>query len=47
MGSGPAFDNIEQPKQVIQVGDPCSHDVLEISDMLFSTRGPGATLQCI
>ncbi|GJJ12295.1 hypothetical protein Clacol_006536 [Clathrus columnatus] len=42
MGSGPVFNNIEKPKPVIRVGDPCSQGVLEISDMLFSTRGPAS-----
>ncbi|KAF8516954.1 exo-beta-1,3-glucanase [Hysterangium stoloniferum] len=40
MGYGPNFQDQTNPVPVIQVGHPCSEGHLEISDMLFTTRGP-------
>ncbi|KAF8584104.1 glycoside hydrolase family 55 protein [Ramaria rubella] len=40
MGQGPAFANPHHPVPVVRVGERCSRGVLEISDMVFSTRGP-------
>lgn len=40
MGSGSYFSNPLSPQVVVRVGDAGSSGVTEISDMLFSTRGP-------
>jgi glucan 1,3-beta-glucosidase len=40
-GKGPAFQDIENPKVVIEVGAPESQGIMEISDIIFSTIGPG------
>ncbi|KAF8495372.1 exo-beta-1,3-glucanase [Gautieria morchelliformis] len=44
MGQGYSFADPYHPVPVIRVGERCSQGVLEISDMVFSTRGsaPGA-----
>ncbi|TFK54506.1 exo-beta-1,3-glucanase [Heliocybe sulcata] len=42
MGSGSAFQNQNSPEAVVRVGDTNSQGVLEISDILFTTRGPAA-----
>ena len=41
MGGGSAFEDINNPQPVIRAGDTNSQGVLEITDMLFATRGPG------
>lgn len=40
MGQGGAFTDPRRPVPVVKVGEPCSQGILEISDMVFSTRGP-------
>lgn len=40
MGFGSAFSNINNPQVVVRVGDPGSTGIVEITDMLFTTRGP-------
>lgn len=40
MGAGPSFQNPSSPRPVVQVGKKGDTGVLEISDMVFSTRGP-------
>ncbi|KAI0082027.1 exo-beta-1,3-glucanase [Panus rudis PR-1116 ss-1] len=42
MGTGNAFTDYNNPQPVVRVGDPGSQGVLEISDIIFSTRGPAA-----
>ncbi|KAF7338693.1 Exo-beta-1,3-glucanase [Mycena venus] len=39
-GKGAAFQNINSPIPVVQVGAPGSSGVVEISDIIFSTIGP-------
>lgn len=41
MGSGAAFSDVNNPQPVVRVGTQGSQGVLEITDMLFTTRGPG------
>lgn len=41
MGSGSAFEDINNPIPVVRAGDTNSQGVLEISDIIFTTRGPG------
>lgn len=41
MGSGSNFENQNSPQVVVQAGAPNSVGTLEISDVVFSTRGPG------
>ena len=41
MGSGSAFEDYNNPKPVVQVGTSGSQGVVEITDMIFTTRGPG------
>jgi glucan 1,3-beta-glucosidase len=41
MGQGYSFADPYHPVPVIRVGERCSRGVLEISDMVFSTRGSG------
>ena len=43
MGSGNAFFDYNNPKVVVQVGAPGSSGILEITDMVFTTRGPGTS----
>ncbi|EJU01870.1 exo-beta-1-3-glucanase [Dacryopinax primogenitus] len=40
LGGGSTFSNGANPVPVVQVGTPGSTGVLEISDIVFSTRGP-------
>lgn len=40
MGAGAYFSNSLSPQVVVRVGDAGSSGVTEISDMVFSTRGP-------
>jgi hypothetical protein len=42
LGSGSKFNNPSSPAVVVKVGDSGSCGVLEITDMIFKTRGPGA-----
>jgi glucan 1,3-beta-glucosidase len=42
MGAGRKFSSPSNPAVVVKVGVPGSHGVLEITDMIFKTRGPGA-----
>lgn len=41
MGGGSAFSDINNPKPVVRVGDTNSQGVVEITDIIFTTRGPG------
>lgn len=41
MGSGPTFSDINSPQVVVRVGEPGDQGIMEITDMLFTTRGPG------
>lgn len=41
-GSGRHFQDAANPQVVVRVGEPGSQGVLEITDMIFSTIGPGA-----
>lgn len=40
-GEGPAFQDMGKPHPVVRVGSKGSQGVVEISDMLFTTIGPG------
>ena len=40
-GEGPAFQDMRNPRVVVRVGSKGSQGVVEISDMLFTTIGPG------
>ncbi|KAI0746044.1 beta-1,3-glucanase [Earliella scabrosa] len=42
LGTGSAFTDYNNPRPVIRAGTSGSTGVLEISDMIFSTRGPAA-----
>jgi len=42
MGAGSKFSDPSNPAVVVKVGAPGSRGVLEITDMIFKTRGPGA-----
>lgn len=42
MGSGSAFQDQNNPQVVVRAGDANSQGVLEISDIIFTTRGPAA-----
>lgn len=44
MGSGSKFSDPTNPNVMVRVGDPGSSGVLEITDMVFKTRGPGASI---
>lgn len=46
MGGGPAFEDSRNPRVVVRVGNPGDQGVMEISDMIFATRGPGELLYC-
>lgn len=41
VGAGSAFEDASNPQAVIQAGDADSEGVLEITDIVLSTRGPG------
>jgi hypothetical protein len=41
MGSGSKFCDPVNPAVVVKVGDSGSSGVLEITDMVFKTKGPG------
>jgi hypothetical protein len=41
-GKGAAFQNMNSPIPVVQVGAPGSTGLMEISDIIFSTIGPAA-----
>jgi glucan 1,3-beta-glucosidase len=40
-GRGPAFQDQHNPRVVVRVGEKGSTGVAEISDIIFSTVGPG------
>ncbi|SNX82776.1 probable beta-1,3 exoglucanase precursor [Melanopsichium pennsylvanicum] len=40
MGGGAQFENASDPQPVVRIGCPGDSGVMEISDMIFSTRGP-------
>ncbi|TFY57372.1 hypothetical protein EVJ58_g7056 [Rhodofomes roseus] len=42
MGGGPAFADVRSPRVMVRAGEPGSQGVLEISDVVFATRGPAA-----
>jgi glucan 1,3-beta-glucosidase len=41
MGGGSAFSNMNEPTVMIQAGAPGSSGILEITDVVFTTQGPG------
>ncbi len=41
MGGGSAFSNMNSPTVMVQVGAPGSQGIMEITDILFTTQGPG------
>lgn len=42
MGTGSKFTDYNNPQPVIQVGTAGSTGIVEITDMIFTTRGPAA-----
>ncbi|KAL6310407.1 exo-beta-1,3-glucanase [Sparassis latifolia] len=42
MGSGAYFQNMDDPQVVVRVGEPYSYGLAEITDMIFTARGPAA-----
>jgi len=42
MGTGSYFENYNDPQVVVRVGESGSEGVAEITDIIFSTRGPAA-----
>lgn len=40
MGGGSLFQDASAPQPVVRIGNPGDSGVMEISDMIFSTRGP-------
>lgn len=43
-GKGAAFENVNVPTPVVRVGAPGSQGIMEITDIVFTTVGPGAYL---
>ena len=41
MGSGSAFASQAKPTVMVRVGEPGSEGIVEITDILFATQGPG------
>ena len=41
MGGGSAFNNVNNPTVMVQAGAPGSSGILEITDIVFTTQGPG------
>lgn len=41
MGGGSAFSNMNSPTVMVQAGAPGSSGILEITDIVFTTQGPG------
>ena len=39
-GTGSKFDDIDNPKPIVQVGKPDCEGTVEIGGIIFSTRGP-------
>ena len=40
-GTGPFFRDVNNPQPVVRVGAPNSQGVVEITDIIFTTIGPG------
>jgi len=40
MGTGTFFQDVDQPNVMVQVGSSGDQGVIEISDMLFTVKGP-------
>ena len=40
MASGKAFEDQDNPTVVLKIGEENSEGLVEITDMLFTTRGP-------
>jgi glucan 1,3-beta-glucosidase len=40
-GRGPAFQDQDNPQVIIKVGEEGSQGIIEITDIVFSTVGPG------
>lgn len=47
MGGGERFADQTHPRVVIEVGKEGDKGVVEISDLIFATRGPGAQNWCL
>lgn len=41
MGGGSAFSDMSNPTVMVQAGAPGSSGILEITDIVFTTQGPG------
>lgn len=44
-GKGAAFENADAPTPVVRVGAPDSKGIIEITDIIFTTVGPGVCRQ--
>ena len=44
MGGGSAFSDGNNPKPVVSVGASGSSGIVEITDILFTTKGPGESV---
>lgn len=47
MGGGDFFGDILNPQPVIKAGEEWSEGVLEMTDFIFTTRGPGKSFRTI
>lgn len=47
MGSGDCFNDQNNPQVVVRVGEEDSCGVVEITDIMFKTRGPGTDFYSI
>ena len=41
MGGGLAFQDVKNPRVMVQCGEHGSRGILEITDVVFTTKGPG------
>ena len=46
MGGGSAFSDMNNPTVMVQAGAPGSSGILEITDIVFTTQGPGTLYSC-
>jgi glucan 1,3-beta-glucosidase len=47
MIAGSKFENIHSPHTGVQVGTPGSVGLVELTDILFITRGPGMLIRSV
>ena len=46
-GKGPAFQDQDNPQVVFKVGEKGCQGIIEITDIIFSTVGPGDFKSCL